>query len=80
MDWFSWVLSATSVLMLWMMGNKSKWGPIIGICNQFLWIYYIFFILPSKESGLIIGTIAFTIVHIRNLMLWKRKINGNDSK
>jgi hypothetical protein len=79
MDWFSWLLSATSVLMLWMMGNKSNWGPIIGIMNQFLWFYYILFVLHG-QYGLIIGTIAFTVVHIRNLILWKRSLNGNYSK
>ena len=78
MGWFSWLLSATSVLMLWMMGNKSNWGPIVGIANQFLWLYYILFILQG-QYGLIIGTVAFTIVHIRNLILWKRSLNGNHS-
>jgi hypothetical protein len=78
MDWFSWLLSATSVLMLWMMGNKSTWGPIVGIANQFLWTYYVIFVI--HQYGLMIGVIAYLVIHIRNLILWKRSLNGNYSK
>ena len=35
-----WLLSLTSCMMLWLMGNKSKWGPIIGLGNQALWVVY----------------------------------------
>jgi hypothetical protein len=65
----AWVLSATSCLMLWMMGNKSKWGPRLGIANQILWLVYAILI---KEYGLIPGVIAYTVIHIRNLIFWEK--------
>ncbi len=66
----SWVLSATSLIMLWLMGNRSKWGPRLGILNQVLWIYYVVYIV--HDWGLIVGVIAYTIVHIRNLANWEK--------
>jgi hypothetical protein len=65
----AWILSATSCLMLWMMGNKSKWGPRLGIANQILWMVYAILI---KQYGLIPGVIAYTIIHIRNLIQWEK--------
>jgi hypothetical protein len=69
----SWVLSFTSALMLWMMGNKSKWGPRLGLANQVLWIIYA---VTIKEWGLIPGVILYAIVHIRNLIQWERKVEN----
>ncbi len=63
----AWVLSILSVLMLWLMGNKSRYGPIVGIVAQVLWIIYV---LKIEEYGLLLGVIAYTIVHIRNFWKW----------
>jgi hypothetical protein len=65
----SWVLSATSGLMLWQMGNRSKWGPRLGIANQVLWITYAVWL---RQWGLLPGVIAYTVIHVRNLMRWER--------
>lgn len=64
----AWILSFTSVIVLWLMGNKSKWGPRIGILNQILWIVYS---ISLREWGLLPGVIMYTIVHIRNLKRWE---------
>ena len=64
----SWLLSITSAVMIWKMGDKSKYAPIIGIANQVLWIIYV---LSIKEYGLLPGVILYMIVHVRNAMLWK---------
>jgi hypothetical protein len=56
-----------SVIMLWLMGNKSKWGPVLGITNQFFWFYYI---IVTKQWGLFLGAIAFLIINTRNTILW----------
>ena len=65
---FAWVLSATSGLMLWMMGNRSKWGPRLGIANQALWIIYAVWL---QQWGLLPGVLAYTVIHIRNLIRWE---------
>jgi hypothetical protein len=64
---FSYILSAFSLISLWLMGNKSIWGIRVGLLNQVLWIVYA---LMLKQYGLLIGVFAYTIIHIRNLEKW----------
>ena len=66
----AWVLSFTSALMLWLMGNKSKWGPRVGLANQVLWCIYAIYI---QEWGLLPGVVMYAIVHARNLIRWENK-------
>ncbi len=66
----SWIISATSALMLWLMGNKSIWGPRLGVFNQCLWIFYA---TSTKQWGLLPGVAMYTIINIRNLMKWQKK-------
>jgi len=68
----AWILSGTTCVMLWLMGSKSKWGPIIGIANQALWYIYA---IRLGEWGLLVGITAFTIIHIRNARGWWRNEN-----
>jgi len=70
MDWLSWVLSATNICILWLMGNKSPWGPRIGVLNQVLWFFYI---ATTEQWGLLPGVIIYTIIHIRNVIRWNRE-------
>lgn len=63
------ILSGLSILILWLMGNKNKYAPILGILGQILWIYYA---ISLKQYGLLIGTIGYLIVHIRNAIKWNK--------
>lgn len=63
----SWIISITSIIMIYLMGNKWKYAPILGIFNQILW--YIL-ILNSKQYGLLLGVTGYTIIHIRNMLKW----------
>ncbi len=65
-----WLLSGISILMLWLMGNKSKWGPIVGIVAQVLWLIYV---LRIEQYGLLLGVVAYAVVHARNLYKWSRE-------
>jgi nicotinamide riboside transporter PnuC len=66
----SYLLSVLSLTSLWLMGNKSVWGIVIGLVNQILWIVYA---LMLKQYGLLIGVFAYTIIHIRNLKKWTKE-------
>jgi hypothetical protein len=61
------IISVLSILMLILMGNKSKWGPLVGLCGQVFWVW---FVIDSQRWGLMPGVLAFTIVQIRNSILW----------
>jgi hypothetical protein len=58
-----WAISFQAMVMLWLMGNGSRWGPRVGIAGQFLWMYYA---VSTHQYGLVIGILAFTVIHIRN--------------
>jgi hypothetical protein len=62
-----WILSLLSMIMLWTMGNKNRFGPLIGIASQLLWIYYA---LSLKQYGLLLGTLGYLIIHVRNFIKW----------
>jgi hypothetical protein len=64
-----WILSIVSMVMLWMMGNKNKYAPFIGIIAQVLWIYYA---ISLKQYGLLVGTIGYLVIHIRNAVKWQK--------
>ncbi len=65
----SWVLSITSGAMLWLMGNKNKWGPRLGLLNQILWAIYAVWL---QQWGLLLGVVAYTAIHVRNLLRWEK--------
>ena len=67
----SWILSGISVLMIWLMGNKNKYAPLVGLVGQIAWIYYAIF--DVKDYGLISGAVVFIFVHGRNLIKWMRE-------
>ena len=65
----SWLLSAITILSLWLMGNKSIWGPRVGLLACIPWTIYSYI---TGDWGLFPGTIAIAIVHARNLYLWSK--------
>ena len=66
----SYVLSANSLVSLWLVGNKNKAGFVLGVINQALWVWYA---LMLKQYGRLIGVIAYTIINIRNLVKWSKE-------
>ncbi len=76
-DKIDWTISITSCFMLWLMGSKSRWGPRIGILNQFLWYYYA---ISLHEFGLLLGVTAYTIIHTRNLFKWERQDENSTTR
>jgi len=71
--YLSWLLSITSATMLWLMGNKSKWGPRLGLLNQILWIAYAVWL---QQWGLLPGVILYAIIHGRNMRRWSNESVG----
>lgn len=66
-QWVSLLISILSLLMVWLMGNKSIWGPLVGLISQVVWVV---FTIQTAQWGLLPGVIAFIFVHGRNLYLW----------
>ena len=58
------------LLVMWLMGRKTIWGPISGVTFQILWCVYG---LLSGQWGLLAASTALGGVHIWNWIKWKRQ-------
>jgi hypothetical protein len=64
---------AASVLTLaaqWFYGNKSIWGPVIGLSGQFAWWAIMF---EGHLWGLLPANVVMVAIHVRNLIKWNKE-------
>ena len=66
----AWMASLGSLVGTWLYGNKSKWGPVLGLLAEIPWLTMAYL---SGLYGLVPATVAFTVIHARNLMRWRRE-------
>jgi hypothetical protein len=64
-----WLLSAITIYMTVLAGNKTSWAWAIGLVNQALWLVWIF---AAQAYGLLPMNFALWIVYSRNHMKWMR--------
>ena len=64
------VIVMVTIVSLWMVGNKNKFGFVIGFFVNLL--YATHFIL-SEAYILLLTSFAFGIMHIRNYLKWKKE-------
>lgn len=75
--WWSWLLASIGVTGLWVAGNKSQWGWIIGLSAQALWITYA---IATSQWGFLFSAFAYGFVQARNLIKWRKdESNSNIS-
>lgn len=65
-----WLLSAITIYMTVLAGNKSRHAWLIGLCNQALWLVWIF---SAGAYGLLPMNAALWIVYARNHLKWRRE-------
>lgn len=66
----SWVLSAITITVMWLAGNKSVWAWRLSLLNQGLWLWYI---IGTQSWGLLPMNAAMWFVSARNLFRWGRQ-------
>lgn len=71
-----WQLSASALTIAgsFLYGNKSKWGPSLGIAAQVPWWVIMF---HGSLWGLAPVNVMMLVIHIRNLMKWNKEDNGS---
>jgi hypothetical protein len=65
-----WLLSAITIYMTVLAGNKTRWAWLIGIANQALWLVWI---VASASYGLLPMNFALWVVYARNHLKWTRE-------
>jgi len=69
--WVFSILAGVCVLACnWLYGNKSLWGPTLGLVGQAPWLGLI---VATGAWGLMISWVPMTFIHARNLWRWKRQ-------
>jgi hypothetical protein len=69
-----WVGMATTLLAVWMLGNKNKYGFVSFIISNLLWIVVG---VLAQSTAIAIGNVIFLILNVRGLLKWiknERKI------
>jgi hypothetical protein len=66
-------LSLFLIVNLYLMGNKSIWGPITGVALQIVWVFYT---IATHQYGLIPGAAILAIIHVRNWAKWRKEDRG----
>ena len=61
--------SGLTICGQWAYGNRSKWGPVLGLMAQLPWWIIM---VQGGLWGLIPVNVSMLIVHTRNLRLWMK--------
>ncbi len=64
-----WLLSAITIYMTILAGNKTRWAWAVGLVNQALWLVWI---MASASYGLLPMNIALWILYGRNHLKWMK--------
>lgn len=68
-EYLPWLLSAITIYMTVLAGNKTRWAWLVGLANQALWLTWI---VASSAWGLLPMTAALCFVYARNHLMWSR--------
>lgn len=69
-DGLPWVMSAITIWMTLLAGNKHPAAWLVGLANQLLWLVWI---IAMGAWGLLPLNIALWIVYGRNHLKWQRE-------
>jgi hypothetical protein len=67
-SYLPWLMSAVTIYMTVLAGNKNRFAWAIGLGNQLLWLVWI---VASSAWGLLPMNIALWIVYGRNHLKWR---------
>ena len=63
----SFIAPAVTALGLWFIGNKKKYGFLVGISAEVFWMLLGWF---SEAYGLVFWSLIFTFLYLRNYLKW----------
>jgi len=67
-----WLLSANTLTLTYLVGNKSNAGWLLGVIGQAMWFLFIF---VWQAWGFLPMSIGLTVLYARNLIKWHREKN-----
>lgn len=67
----SFVACAWGLVVLKLAGDNKRTGWALGVINELIWIAYAIWILHPIQWGLIVGSLLWTGMYLRNFHKWK---------
>lgn len=67
-----WIMAGLGLTGRYMIGNKNRWGWMVGLLNQCFWIYFIF---DKGYWGFMVITVVQVYLGIKFFILWGRDEN-----
>lgn len=67
---WSYVLAPFGLAGMIMAGRKNRWGWMLSIFTQVLWVTYA---LNTAQYGFIIGSVSYGAVYLKNFLGWGKK-------
>ncbi|MBS4046168.1 MAG: hypothetical protein KG075_07490 [Alphaproteobacteria bacterium] len=71
--WLPWLLSAITITLTLLAGNKHPLTWLLGLASQALWLLWI---CVSATWGLLPMNIALAIIYARNHLKWRRELRA----
>lgn len=68
--WWSYALAPFGLLGMWLAGGKSRYGWLLSIGTQVLWLAYA---VDTKQWGFIPGSLAYGFIYARNFWAWRKQ-------
>lgn len=68
--WWSALLTPFGLLGMYVSGRKKRWGWLLGLCTQVLWIGYA---VNTKAYFFIIGSSLYAAIYLKNYIEWGRE-------
>jgi len=68
--WWSYALAPFGLIGMFMASRRNKWGWLLSICTQVLWLVYA---VDTKQWGFIPGSLAYGVVYLKNFLNWNKK-------
>jgi len=66
---WSWVLATVGLIGLLFVGRKTRYGWLILLINETLWITYA---VQTKQYGFILGSLVIMVICIKSYRNWSK--------
>ncbi|MEM9982286.1 MAG: PnuC protein [Bacteroidota bacterium] len=66
-----WLGMGLSLLVVYLLGNKNKYGFLVFVTANAIWIFLGFVLMSSL--GIAVGNLVFLVMNLRGFFAWNKK-------
>jgi len=69
--YLDWIAGILELYVIYTVGNKNRWGWLLGVLCCFIWILYI--VVTKSTYGMLPTLIPVIVINIRNFIKWSEE-------